>query len=112
MSMGEAMREAGYSKAYSLNPNHLKVTNAWQELMQQQIPDELLATVHHGLLKHKDWRARDSGLEKGYKLKKRYGDTTIIHKFGELSDSELEAELARELSQGFGADAGEKEEAG
>ena len=106
------MKSVGYSDSYATSPTQLKQTDAWQKLMQEQIPDDLLAGVHHGLLKHKDWRARDSGLEKAYKLKKRYGDTTIVHKFGELSDAELEAELARELSKGIGTEAGAETPAG
>ena len=102
VSIGEAMRNAGYSEAYSKNPNHFRETNAWQALMLMHISDQLLASVHHGLLIHKEWRARDAGLEKAYKLKKKYGDITVKHKFGELTDAELEAEIAGLVSEAIG----------
>ena len=36
------------------------------------LPNDLLATVNLGLLKHKAWQARSSGLDKAYKAKKIY----------------------------------------
>ena len=47
-------------------------------------------------------KAKKDALDMAYKLNKKYGDTTIIHKFGGLSDAELEEELSGELSKGFG----------
>jgi len=108
----EIMKELGYSDTYSKSPNHLKETESWQALVQQNIPDALLAKVHKGLLTNKNWRARDAGLEKGYKLKKRYGDTTIIHKLGTFSDTELEDEAAGILSEALGLTDGDKKKKG
>lgn len=45
--------------------------------------------------------AKKYALEMAHKLKQKYGDITIVHKFGELSDEELEAELAKALSEGI-----------
>lgn len=53
-----------------------------------------------------DTIAQDRALDKLYKLKSLYGATTIVHKFGELTDEELEAELAREVSEGIGDEEG------
>ena len=49
-----------------------------------------------------DANAKKAALDMAYKLKSKYGDTTIVHKFGELSDAELEEALAREISEGAG----------
>lgn len=96
---GEVMRELGYSESYSKSPNHLKDTNSWQKLLSEQIPDALLTNTLRGLITHKEWRARDAGLEKALKIKKKYGTTTIKHTFGDLSDDEIENEIAGVISE-------------
>lgn len=53
--------------------------------------------------------AKKYALEMAHKLKQKYGDITIRHKFGELSDEELEAELAREVAEGLGLEEGDIE---
>lgn len=53
--------------------------------------------------------AQDKALDKAYKLKKKYGDITIKHKFGELSDQELEREVSGEISEALGLAEGEEE---
>lgn len=56
--------------------------------------------------------AKKYALEMAHKLKQKYGDITIRHKFGELSDEELETELAKTLSEGIGSAEGAEEEEG
>ena len=46
-------------------------------LLEEEIKDEELLKVHRGLLKHKEWRARADGLDKAYKIKKRYGSSGV-----------------------------------
>ena len=46
-----------------------------------------------------DGLAAARALDMAYKLKRKYGDLTIKHKFGESSDEELEAELAGIISE-------------
>lgn len=70
-TVSKAGRKQGYSDGY-LRSGKLTKTKAWNELLEEQIPDVALVKVHKGLLGHKDWRARDAGLDKGYKIKKRY----------------------------------------
>ena len=41
--IGKLMVKAGYSKAYSKNPNHLKETLSWKELMEKYYPDDKVA---------------------------------------------------------------------
>ena len=96
---GEIMRELGYSESYSKSPNHLKDTNSWQRLLNEQIPDDLLTKTLRGLITHTQWRARDAGLDKALKIKKKYGATTVRHEFSHLSDSELEEEIAGVISE-------------
>jgi hypothetical protein len=98
-SVSGAMRKANFSEAYSKHPEKLARTKTWQELTNEVLNDDLLVKVHKGLLKHKDWRARDAGLDKGYKVRGRYAPEQIEltkRKYQELSDKEL-AELERKL---------------
>lgn len=112
MTLGEAMRDVGYSDAYSKNPNHLRETVSWQVLVNKVLSDEKLIKVHAWLLKHKNWRARDAGLDKAYKLKKKYGDITIQHKFGELTDEDIEGEITGIFSEAIGLAEREKKKSG
>lgn len=54
--------------------------------------------------------AKKYALEMAHKLKQKYGDITIVHKFGELSDEEIEGEIAGEVSEAIGLVQGEGEE--
>lgn len=49
-----------------------------------------------------DHIAKKYALDMAYKLKQKYGDLTIHHKFGELSDEEIEGEIAGVLSEAIG----------
>lgn len=98
-TLQKLMEDLGYSKSYAKSPIHLKETDSWQALLNEQIPDELLTKVHRGLLINKNWRARDAGLDKGYKLKNKYGAIVIQHKLGNLSDEDIEGEIAGVLSE-------------
>ncbi len=48
--IGKLMLQAGYNKGYARNPDKLKKTASWQELMEKNLPDDLLAKRHHELL--------------------------------------------------------------
>ena len=52
--------------------------------------------------------AKKYALEMAHKLKQKYGDLTIVHKFGSLSDEEIEEEIAGILSETLGVEEGEK----
>jgi len=149
MSMKRAMMDAGYSKNYAENGDMLK-TATWKELIEDHVPDELVAETHEGLIKSKEIKqlyfyhkfsdeqirkiieaqgftfigskrfmntavvfftmpdnvARAKGLDLIYKIKSRYGDTTIVHKFGDLSDEDIEREAAGILSEVLGIEEG------
>lgn len=53
MSVGEAMRQAGYSDASAKNPKNLTGTAAWQEMMDKHLPDIELVAVHREQLASK-----------------------------------------------------------
>lgn len=54
--------------------------------------------------------AKKYALEMAYKLKQKYGDITIHHEFGNLSDEEIEGEIAGVISEALGLEEGEEEE--
>jgi len=44
-SFGSAMRTAGYSEAQSKNPHQVMRSRTWQQLMEECLPKEKVATV-------------------------------------------------------------------
>ena len=56
-----------------------------------------------------DTMAIDKALDKIYKIKNRYGDTTIVHKYSELTDEDIERETAEILAEAQGIADGEAE---
>jgi len=96
-TLTKAGKKLGYSDAY-LKSGKLTKTKAWNELLEDQIPDTALVKVHKGLLAHKDWRARDAGLEKGYKIKKRYSnDLQVTSKWAGRPKEEIVEFILRGL---------------
>lgn len=87
------MRKAGYNPASAKNPKTLTGSRAWEELMEEYLPDNLLAEKHCALLNKTEVIARNNndtgkieikdtnqidagavkaGLDMAYKLKKKY----------------------------------------
>ena len=98
-SLKRAMKAAGFSEAYAKNSGKLIESQTWQELTEGGLNDVLLVNVHRGLLAHKNWRARDAGLDKAYKVRGKYAPEQIEltkRKYQDLSNKEL-AELERTL---------------
>ena len=50
LSIGKAMREAGFSPVYANNPQRMTRTKEWKDLVEEFMPDSLLAETHHSLL--------------------------------------------------------------
>lgn len=98
--LNKAMREVGYAKSTSLRTNKLTRTKGWEELMEQHLPDKLLAKKHkEGLDSTKkepqiigrdskgapvyeyvsevDYSTRHKYLDSAYKLKRRFAETNI-----------------------------------
>ena len=80
-SIGEAMRQSGYSKSVSETPQKLTESEGWKELMEEHLPDDLLSKVHKQGLEAtkkenkktvKDFQTRHKYLDTAYKLKNKY----------------------------------------
>jgi len=84
-SIHSAMKDV-YAESSAKNPKNITQSKGWQELMEKYLPDKKLAQVHQYLLNHKDWRAKDAGLDKAYKIKRKYApvDVNIITKAKKL----------------------------
>lgn len=85
-----AMLEVGYSKGTSKNPINLTKSSYWEEIMEKNLPDNLLAEKHKELLtipkkvrtfikgdltneyEELDSQAVSKGLDMAYKLKGHY----------------------------------------
>ena len=84
-----------YSDSMAKNPQKITNTKGWEELMEQHIPDKLLAEKHNELLNAEiitrsyvkgelsetvekmDSQAVSKGLDMGYKLKGRYAPEKV-----------------------------------
>lgn len=53
MPMGKALQKAGYSATVAKTPGKVTNSRSWQELLQEQLPDSLLAEKHNELLQSK-----------------------------------------------------------
>ncbi len=83
--MGAAMRKAGYSASHAKNPHDLTRTRTWQELMDEYLPENKIASVLaeqlqatnlyilNGKVKEKpDNQARLKAVDIGLKLRGSY----------------------------------------
>lgn len=96
--ISEAARKAGYSEAY-IKSGKLQKTKSWNNLIEDALPDQLLTNVHKELLEHEDWRARAVGLDKAYKIKRKYDNTLVLkNDITKLSDEELDEQIATLLA--------------
>jgi len=48
--IGKLMIQAGYAPGYARNPDKLKKTLSWEQLMQKNLPDDLISQKHNELL--------------------------------------------------------------
>lgn len=98
VSISQSMRDVGYGEGYAKNPQLLTKTRSWQELMDEYLPDDLIAEKHNALLNKKeqivvrdgktsevvltdeiDTNAVKAGVEMAYKIKGRYAPEKIEH---------------------------------
>ena len=68
-SVGAALRAAGYSEATVKNPHEVTRSKSWQELMDEFLPESLLAQKHNELLHSDNSQAVSKALELGYKVR-------------------------------------------
>lgn len=87
-NISKSMREAGYPATTAKNPKNLTDSKAWQQLLKEKMPDDLLAEKHLELLNAKatiikddgtviktdatDFNSMTKGLDMAYKVKGRY----------------------------------------
>lgn len=112
-TMKEILKESGYSDNVASQPTKVTKTATWQQLMEEYLPDELIAKTHGELFKAEgtiyatsegritdmrkvpDWTARKNAIDLAYKVKGRFAPTemsvSVERKLEELSDEELEA---------------------
>ena len=116
-NVSKAMREAGYSKATAKNPKKLTERKDWQQLLEEYLPDDLLAKKHNELLEKKetlirynpkkkkyeairteeiDSQAVGKGLDLAYKLKNKFAPTRI--KFEDENDDLTTQEIEKQIA--------------
>ena len=112
-SVGQAMREAGYSEVTADTPSKLTKSKSWKELMDEFLPKDKVARVHAELLdaediviiKHKgkiirervpDNSTRKGAVDMSYKLRGEYAPDRFEltkRKYQEIPDDELAAKI-------------------
>ncbi len=93
VSIGKILVKNGYGKSMQTNPQVVTKSKGWQELMEEYLPDSLLAKVHKDGLKATftdkfnndapDLAVRHKYLETGYKIKGKMVEHTDLTSGGE-----------------------------
>lgn len=87
-----------YSKSYARS-GRIKNTKSWKIVSEEMLPNDLLANVNLGLLKHKVWQARSSGLDKAYKAKHIYTNgVQVTNNFDGKTKEQLVESILRKLT--------------
>lgn len=92
-NISKSMIQAGYTPATAKNPSNLTNSKGWQNLMDKFLPDKKLLQVHNELLENPDWRARDAGLDKAYRIKGKLGSG--LHNTEDTASQEIQAVILR-----------------
>lgn len=71
-AVSKVMKEAGYSDSSATKPSVLTKSKSWEQLLEEYMPDELLANRNNWLINHEKPEAVNAGLERAYKAKKKY----------------------------------------
>ena len=127
-SVSQAMREAGYPEGTAKNPQQLTRSKAWKDLMEEYLPDDVLATKHRVLLDHDEGNVQTKALDMAYKLKGSYApdkslnvnvdltiDDTAVQELATLLDQKAKSamnavhERTNQRGNGVAADAVDKE---
>lgn len=114
-NISKAMVEAGYSEASAKNPKNLTDSKGWKELMEEYLPDSLLAQKHKELLtvnkkttivhddestevrEELDSNAIKAGLDMAYKLKGKYKEDNEQKKPNITVNIERKAEIEKAI---------------
>lgn len=80
-NVGKAMIEAGYTPATAKTPQKLTESKGWQELVEEYLPDDLLAKVtKEGLLAGRKTTDEETGeevVEPDFNIRHRYLETAL-----------------------------------
>lgn len=112
-TMKQILMEAGYSENVAEQPTKVTRTATWQELMDEYLPEDKVASTHADLLRANsmiyatsggkitdtmevpDWTARKNAVDMALKLRGKYAPTemavSVERKLDDLTDEELEA---------------------
>ena len=84
-NVSKGMRDAGYSEKTAKTPQKLTESKGWEELIEENLPDSILAKVHKEGLKAvtpkekaPDYSTRHRYLETAYKLKNKIVEHTTV----------------------------------
>jgi hypothetical protein len=94
-SLGEVMKQAGYSPNTAKTPTKLTNSKGWIELMDKYLPDDEMLAVHqralhatkiHGSLTEPDREVEDiptqlKAIELGYKVKRKLSEVNVNQQF-------------------------------
>lgn len=118
-SVSSAMREAGYSENTAKVPSKVTKTQSWQSLMDQYLPQDLIARKHQELLeaeetvfiprgnkilekKRPDFAARKAGVDMAHKLRGNFAPEKVElskRKFQDMSNKELSEFIAQKSAK-------------
>lgn len=73
----KAMREAGYSEATANTPQKLTESKGWQELVEEYLPDDLLAKVNKEGLEAVRITGEEGSATPDYATRHRYLETAL-----------------------------------
>jgi hypothetical protein len=99
-NISKTMREVGYKDVTAKNPSNLTNSDGWKELMNEYLPDSLIAKKHKALLEKLDKQgeidvqAVSKGVEMGYKIKGRFENEGVNINFNQVNITAEEQELA------------------
>ena len=118
-SFRQAAKEAGYSETVAKNPEKVTKTKSWQALMDQYLPQDLIARKHQELLeaeetvfiprgnkilekKRPDFAARKAGVDMAHKLRGNFAPEKVElskRKFQDMSNKELSEFIAQKSAK-------------
>ena len=101
-NVSKAMRDAGYTEKTAKTPQKLTESKGWKELVEEYLPDDLLARVHHEGLqatkgKKPDYFARHKYLDTAYKIKGEYAPEKFE---GNITIDKMRYERAKQIVAG------------
>ena len=97
LSMGEAMRQAGYSPATANNPQQVTKSKGWGRLMEQYISDEMILRKLSENVNSESGHISNSAIDIAIKVKGAYKPAKFQFEenpYEKMSDAELNKEIA------------------